>query len=256
MADSEQTQKLTVGYWDIRGLAQPIRMALTLGGVDFNDVTYECRKKETEKENPKFADLWDLSDWHGKTKSTLGIDFCNLPYVQDEGVSFAESIACLTYAAEVGGHHAKFTQAQKAKALAFTLKVQEIRDKAVGFFYGFGGAAAFDGVDGANTKAYIAKITKEGGEFDTFNAIIGEKKYLMGDDICSADFHLCEMIYQHYLVDKAIFEEMGNLKRYAKGFFALEKIADMEKNCKFPINNKMAKFGAEYISDVDLSFGM
>jgi len=253
MADSEQNQ-LTVGYWDIRGLAQPIRMALALGGVEFNDKTYTCKPTVSiNKETGKEEHGWDPSDWFD-VKKDLGkeIDFCNLPYIQAEGTSFAESMACFTYAAEVAGFHANFTQAQKCKALAFLIKVQEIRDLAIGHFYGFGGEPTFDGGD--NTKVYSADITKR---FEKFNAILGsEKKYLMGDDICSADFHLCEMIYQHYLMDQTIFAEMDNLKKYAKRFFELEKIAEVEKKCKLPINNKMAKFGAAYIENVDLTFGV
>jgi len=257
MAASEQ-KELTVGYWDIRGLAQPIRMALALGGVEFNDKMYTCKPKVTiNKETGKEEHGWDTSDWFDVKKESLGkeIDFCNLPYIQvqnmAEGTSFAESMACFTYAAEVAGHHDNFTQAQKCKALAFLIQVQVIRDLAIGHFYGFGGEPTYDG--GERTKVYSADITKK---FEKFSAILGEKKYLMGDDICSADFHLCEMIYQHYLMDKTIFAKMDNLKNYAKRFFALEKIAEMEKKCELPINNKMAKFGAAYIENVDLTFGM
>ena len=32
--------KPTVGYWDIRGLAQPIRLLLTYLNIDFEDVRY------------------------------------------------------------------------------------------------------------------------------------------------------------------------------------------------------------------------
>jgi len=256
MADSEQNQsKLTVGYWDIRGLAQPIRMALALGGVEFNDQMYTCKPKVTKnKETGEVEKGWDTSDWFDVKKASLGkeIDFCNLPYIQAEGTSFAESMACFTYAAEVAGHHDNFTQAQKCKALAFLIQVQEIRDLAIGHFYGFGGEPTYDGGD--RTKVYSADITKR---FMKFSDILGsEKKYLMGEDICSADFHLCEMIYQHYLMEPTIFAKMDNLKKYAKRFFELEKIAEVEKNCKLPINNKMAHFGAAYIENVDLTFGM
>lgn len=261
MADAE---KLRLGYWAIRGLAQPIKMALALGEVEYEYSTYACYEDgKDENGNTK----WDASEWHGGAKVELAkqIDFCNLPYMVHGDVSFAESIACLTYAAELGGHHKNFTDAQKAKALAFAIQIQNIRNKAVGFFYGFGGAAAYDGDDGAITKQYVKDIR---AMFKPFNKILDGKKYLLGNDICSADFHLAEMIYQHYLLEKTIFDDFpgnddeegmkDNLKNYAKEFFALQPIKAMEEECKeqnLAINNKMAKWGQKFI-DADLNFGM
>eukprot|EP00493_Phyllostaurus_siculus_P026629 UN26974 len=71
MADSEQNQ-LTVGYWDIRGLAQPIRMALALGGVEFKDKMYTCKPKVSiNKETGKEEHGWDTSDWFDVKKRVL-----------------------------------------------------------------------------------------------------------------------------------------------------------------------------------------
>jgi len=264
MAAAEAELKL--GYWDIRGLAQPIKMALALGEVKYEYTTYAVNENgKDDNGNTK----WDASEWHGdggaKKKLAETVDFINLPYMVHGDVSFAESIACLTYAAELAGHHRNFTDAQKAKALAFAIQIQNIRNKAVGFFYGFGGAAAYDGDDGAITKQYVKDIR---AMFKPFNKILDGKSYLLGKGICSADFHLAEMIYQHYLLEKTIFDDYpetedeegmpNNLKSYAKEFFALEPIKAMEEDCKknnLAINNKMAKWGQKFL-DADLNFGM
>lgn len=234
MADSEGQMK--VGYWAIRGLAQPIRMALTLGDVSFKDVQYSCKSDGSGG--------WDTSAWFD-VKPTLKIDFCNLPYVIDGDVSFSESIACLTYAAQKAGLHKEFSQAEEAKALAFAISVQDVRNTAVGHFYG-----TFDGADA--TKQYIATISKM---FAKFSSVLEGKKWLMGDNICAADVHLCEMVFQNYMLAPEIFSGDNEiLKSYAKNFFAMPKIAEMEKNCKLPCNNIMSKWGAEFI-ECDLTFG-
>ena len=54
--------KPIVGYWDIRGLAQPIRLLLTYVGVDFENVRY------TEPDS-----------WFGK-KYDMGLDFPNVSF--------------------------------------------------------------------------------------------------------------------------------------------------------------------------------
>ena len=56
--------KPTLAYWDIRGLAQPLRLVLAYAGVDFVDKRY----------NPSERAVW-LSD-----KPNLGLDFPNIPY--------------------------------------------------------------------------------------------------------------------------------------------------------------------------------
>jgi len=234
---AEAPTKMQLGYWAIRGLAQPIRMALALGDVDFEDVRYPVGG----------APDYDRSAWFN-VKPNLGIDFCNLPYVIDGESSFAESVACLTYACQKAGIHKDFSMAEEAKALSLALAVQVLRNKAVGQFYG-----TWDGVkeEGGATAKYIQTAT---GFFTKFSKILKGKKYLMGDKLCSADFHLCEMIYQHYLLAPEIFSgDLNHLtKDYAAPFFAQPKIAKLEE-LKLPMNNMMAKFGAAYM-EIDLTF--
>jgi len=240
MADAEQ---MKVGYWAIRGLAQPIRMALKHRVIPFEDVTYACVKKEDGSH--------DRSAWT-TVKPTLGIDFVNLPYVVDGDVSFTESIACLTYAAQKAGLHKDFTAAEEGRALMFAIKVQDLRNKAIGLFYG-----KYDGPDGEATKAHIDFTKKILKQFDSALEKSGGD-WLMGKSMCAADFHLAEMIYQHYLLAPQIFAELGSMLEYARNFFALPEIAKCEKaaqDSKIAINNTMAKWGSTYMP-CDTTFPM
>ena len=55
--------KPIVGYWDIRGLAQPIRLLLTYLNIDFEDVRFTQRE-----------------DWFAK-KFEMGFDFPNVSFL-------------------------------------------------------------------------------------------------------------------------------------------------------------------------------
>jgi len=76
--------KPILGYWDLRGRANTIRMLLHYVGEDFEDKRYP---------------LTDFSEWREKDKIRLQntLDFPNLPYYIDETVKMTQSRAILQY---------------------------------------------------------------------------------------------------------------------------------------------------------------
>ncbi|KAF7484877.1 hypothetical protein GHT09_003577 [Marmota monax] len=79
---------MILGYWNIRGLAHPIRLLL-----EYTDSSYE-EKKYTMGDAPDY----DRSQWlHEKFK--LGLDFPNLPYLIDGPHKITQSNAILRYLA-------------------------------------------------------------------------------------------------------------------------------------------------------------
>uniref|UniRef100_G1TV91 Glutathione S-transferase n=1 Tax=Oryctolagus cuniculus TaxID=9986 RepID=G1TV91_RABIT len=83
---------MTLGYWDLRGLALPIRMLL-----EYTDTSYE-EKKYTMGDAPNY----DQSKWLSE-KFTLGLDFPNLPYLIDGTHKLTQSNAILRYLARKHG---------------------------------------------------------------------------------------------------------------------------------------------------------
>merc|ERR1711913_153270 len=77
---------IVLGYWDIRGLAQPIRMLLEYAGADWKDEQYSCGP----------APDYDKTCWFG-IKDTLGFDYPNLPYLIDGHIKITQSNAILRY---------------------------------------------------------------------------------------------------------------------------------------------------------------
>ncbi|PNJ46451.1 GSTM1 isoform 4 [Pongo abelii] len=79
---------MTLGYWDIRGLAHAIRLLL-----EYTDSSYE-EKKYTMGDAPDY----DRSQWLNE-KFKLGLDFPNLPYLIDGTHKITQSNAILCYIA-------------------------------------------------------------------------------------------------------------------------------------------------------------
>lgn len=75
------SSKPVVGYWDIRGLAEYIRLLLAYAGVDFEDKRYKYG------EGPSLESL--RGEWL-KEKFNLGLDFPNLPYYIDSDVKLSQ----------------------------------------------------------------------------------------------------------------------------------------------------------------------
>uniref|UniRef100_A0A8C2TDD2 Glutathione S-transferase n=1 Tax=Coturnix japonica TaxID=93934 RepID=A0A8C2TDD2_COTJA len=75
---------VTLGYWDIRGLAQAIRLLL-----EYTETPY---KERQYKAGP--APDFDISDWTNE-KEKLGLDFPNLPYLIDGNTKLTQSNAIL-----------------------------------------------------------------------------------------------------------------------------------------------------------------
>ncbi|XP_038958865.1 glutathione S-transferase Mu 4 isoform X4 [Rattus norvegicus] len=77
---------MTLGYWDIRGLAHAIRLLL-----EYTDSSYE-EKRYTMGDAPDY----DRSQWLSE-KFKLGLDFPNLPYLIDGSHKVTQSNAILRY---------------------------------------------------------------------------------------------------------------------------------------------------------------
>lgn len=68
-----------LGYWDLRGLASTIRNLLYYKGIEFEDKLYTIGP----------APEYDGSGWL-TDRSTLGLDFPNLPYYLDGDIKLTQ----------------------------------------------------------------------------------------------------------------------------------------------------------------------
>jgi glutathione S-transferase len=93
-----------LGYWDIKGLAAPIRMAFAFGGIPYRDEMYSLSQVDGK---------W-RSAWPAKAKEMLASGdsaFPNLPFLlipnaegsNGKGLCVMQSGAILRYVAQLGG---------------------------------------------------------------------------------------------------------------------------------------------------------
>ncbi|CAG2115498.1 unnamed protein product, partial [Medioppia subpectinata] len=78
----------TIGYYRIRGLAQPIRLLLTYKGVKFIDKFYG---KSGAKTFDEFTGVWFAE------KTILGLDFPGIPYYMKGTFKLTQSTAIMRY---------------------------------------------------------------------------------------------------------------------------------------------------------------
>ena len=90
MSAPESDKPMTLAYWAIRGLAQPIRLLLEHVGADYEDKRFE--------QGP--APDFDKSCWYQVKEQVLGdYPFPNLPYLIDGTTVVTQSNAIIRHIA-------------------------------------------------------------------------------------------------------------------------------------------------------------
>jgi len=219
----------TLAYWDIRGLAHPIRMLLRYVGEDFEDKKYAVTVSEGEKGKVYNRDCW-LNE-----KFTLGLPFPNLPYYIDGGLKLVQTNAILRYIARKN-NLCGTTDAEKAHVDICADAVMDFRNGFVRLCYN---PRYADMVD-AYRKDLPSKLKP-------FEEYLGDKKFLVGDNVTFPDFHLYEMLDQHVIFEASCLEAFPKLKAYKQRFEALPAIKAFKEDPSnnIPMNNKMAGFGGK-----------
>ena len=91
---------MELGYWGIKGVAEPIRWLIAYLGL------------EVKEYNPASAE-----EWFGQKKSSLGLEYPNLPYLIDGDFKLTESTAIPYYLANKAGRADLFGKDLKEQVL-------------------------------------------------------------------------------------------------------------------------------------------
>ncbi|CAN7986091.1 unnamed protein product [Ixodes pacificus] len=213
----------TLGYWNVRGLAQPIRNLLIYKGVNFED------KRYTFGPPPNF----DRFDWHGE-KHSLGLKFPSLPYYIDGNVRLTQSIAILRYLAR------KHDLA--AKTDAETAELDMLEQQAKDLSWGLAMTAlnpAFHEV----RKKYedsMANLLKPWADH------LQGKTWVLGDRLTYVDFLLYEALDWNCLLKADAFSAFPVLLDYLRRFEELPNIKEHMASynySKWPLMGPMVKWG-------------
>jgi glutathione S-transferase len=159
---------VTLGYWKIRGLAQPARLLLSYTNTPFTEVQYEAREK-----------------WFDEDKKNLGLEFPNIPYLIDGDFKLTESTSIFKYIIRRSGNNELLGKtAQDEASVNNVLGVlgdifKELRTTM-----------------GPNTtaEAKAAVLEKVKPKFDYLKEFVGEREFTIGY-LTLADFLLSERLY-------------------------------------------------------------
>jgi len=228
MAATGTSGRVRLGYWDIRGLAQPIRFLLEVSKVAYDEKRYEILKKGENE--------WDASQWTDE-KFKLGLTFPNLPWLEDGELKLTQSNAiirhiCRKYNPDLLGKN-------EADMSVVDMLMDVIGDYRSGIVtLSYKDTANFE----ANKATWTAGAMKP--NLDSFSKYLGDKSYLVGY-ITAADFLLYEMLDQTRLMVSTSLQPYPNLKAFLDNFEAQPAVKEYMSSKRYisrPINNKMAAF--------------
>ncbi|GAB6026916.1 hypothetical protein CHUAL_013560 [Chamberlinius hualienensis] len=214
----------TLAYWNIRGLAQPIRLLLTYAGEDFEDKLYETGP----------APNYDKSGWF-KEKFTFNLDFPNLPYYIDDKYRLTQSSTIICYLARKY-NLAGTNEDERVRAQLLEAQVADLRKAFTMMCYG--------GDKHDELRANYAISLPD--SIKSLSAFLGERNYFAGENLTYADFLAYEYLFHQLKFDPTILDGCKNLKQFFQRFEALPRLAEYIKTApssKYPLNNKQAKFG-------------
>jgi len=215
----------TLAYWDIRGLAHPIRTLLHYVGEEYEDKMYSVTG-----EAPNFSRESWLTD-----KFNLNLDFPNLPYYIDSDIKISQTNAILRYIARKH-NMCGTTDAERAMVDMLADQVMDFRNGFIVLCYG----SSFD----AQLPSFKEQLPAKLQQFETF---LADKQFIIGDKLTFPDFHLYEMLFAHREISPDCLTNFPKLVAYMSRFEAVPAIKAYMESDKYqlPLNNKMAKFGSK-----------
>ena len=219
---------LTIGYWSIRGLGEPVHLVLEYLQLPYDRKTYYIE---------------NYLEWFAKDKVELGMDFPNLPYVIDGEFKVAQTLTVLKY---IGRKHGLFGS-DDVQELA---KQEEILDNIHDFRIRFARLCYGEKFD-SDRVSYFAPLPNEHLNnvfrlLANYESLLSKKKYLTGDNPFVGDFFLWHVLDIHECLEPNILESLPNLAKFKAAIASLPTIDNYlksDKFKKFPINAPTAKWG-------------
>ncbi|XP_052554132.1 glutathione S-transferase 2 isoform X2 [Tympanuchus pallidicinctus] len=201
---------LTLGYWDIRGLAHPIRLLL-----EYTETPYQER---LYRDGP--ARESDPSDWsHEKEK--LGLDFPNLPYLIDGSTKLTQSNAILRYIARKHNMCGE-TEVEKQHVDMLENHLMDVRMAFARLCYN---------PDFEKLKpAYLEQLP---GKLRELSRFLGSRPWFVGDKLTFIDFVAYDVLERLRMFTPDCPELQGNLGQFLQRFEALEKISAYLRSKRF-----------------------
>ncbi|XP_053943535.1 glutathione S-transferase 2-like [Cuculus canorus] len=201
---------LTLGYWDIRGLAHAIRLLL-----EYTETPYQERLYR-----PGPAPDFDRSDWTNE-KEKLGLDFPNLPYLIDGNTRLTQSNAILRYIAR---KH-KMCGETEEEILRVDMLLNHVVDLCDSF-----ALLCYNPNFEKLKPAYLEQLP---GKLRELSRFLGSRPWFAGEKLTFVDFLAYDFLDMQRIFVPDCPELQGNLGSFVQRFEALEKISAYMKSGRF-----------------------
>ena len=239
---NDEDANLILGYWKIRGLAQPIRYLLHYTGTPYSEQFYEFGS------GPEFSrDSWLVK------KYTLDLDFPNLPYLKDKPdengdvFQLTQSRTILRYL----GRRLGFIGSTPKENSLCDMLLDQLHDLRMEF-----NIVCYNQVNNEDFQAarinFCSKILPRYlGEFETF-LNKWTRPWLIGDQLTIADFQFFEYLDQFWLMCDtddtwSNYPLVRALMKRVRYLPELEEYFTSDTFGNLPVNAKMARFGNEVV---------
>jgi len=235
----QENADITLGYWGIRGLAQPIRFLLVSADVPFSEVRLGNLQDGTLLVRDEAGEDWS------SLRPTLDMPFPNLPYLIDTGgdspVSLSQSNAILRYLARrfdfYGDSETDRIEIDTLQDEAYDFR-NEIIDTA--YTLGEGYTAVFEDFSTNTLPRYL-------DSFENYLSRRDNKNFFVGNRLSLVDFILYELLWQMTLMVPNSISDTNRSKLFAfiKAFEKEPIIANYmqsENYIERPINSPWASF--------------
>ncbi|XP_054994931.1 glutathione S-transferase Mu 2-like [Sorex araneus] len=214
---------MTLGYWDLRGLAHAIRLLL-----EYTDTKYEEKKYKMGD-----APDYDRSQWLDE-KYKLGLDFPNLPYLIDGARRITQSNAILRYLARKNNLCGETEEEQ----IRMDILENQIMDSVMQM------ARTCYSPDYEKLKPDYLKGLPD--TLKQFSQFLGKRPWFAGDKLTYVDFLAYDLFDKLRMFEPPCLDAFPNLQDFVARFEGLKKISAYMKSSRYlprPVFGKMALWG-------------
>ncbi|CAL1278888.1 unnamed protein product [Larinioides sclopetarius] len=214
--------KPILGYWDIPGLAEPIRFLLHFKNVDFEDKRYSFDDRTR-------------AEWE-KDKFSLDLDFPNLPYYIEGNVRLTQSNTILRYLAGKYGLDGN-TEEEKLRVSLVEQQIADFRGSLIQLSYN----ENFEKLK----PDFVANVPSQ---LKLIADFLGDRKFLAGSSVTYADFMAYNAIYFYRYLIPSVLTDFQTLREYQERIQNLPELQSYLKSTaykRWPIFSPAAQFGGK-----------
>ena len=235
----QENADITLGYWGIRGLGQPIRFLLIAAGVPFSEIRLGVLQDGTILNENKEGDDWQ------KVRANLEMPFPNLPFLidssQNPAVNISQSNAILRYLARRFNFYGD-SESERIEIDVLQDEAYDFRNEIIDTAYTLGDAYK---EKFGHFSTYI--LPRYLDSFEAYLLQRDNQKYFVGDRLSLVDFVFYELFWQMTLMVKGSITKSQHslLFEFVKAFEDIPEIASYlgsEHYIDHPINSPWASF--------------